>query len=139
MHKFARNIGLCELMLIDHELRGHNFCHFIAYGKRLGISSDVRGRVVSRRKDRAKEEMNCGANSRDAERTGGRKGGKVNEEEAAGRAKGGNANRVKNVYNVSRGNNVAYAISSYQIFSRISWRHATQGTPSLFAARMSLY
>lgn len=86
--------------------------------------------VVSRRKDRAKEEMNCGAAAL--------------EGQGAGRGGGGggakrDANRVKNVYNVSRGNNVAYGISSCEIFSRISWRHATQGTPSLFAARMSLY
>lgn len=38
MHKFGRNIGLYELTFIDRELRGHNFRHFIAYGKSWGIS-----------------------------------------------------------------------------------------------------
>lgn len=33
MHKFDRNIGLYELTFIDRALRGHNFHHFIAYGK----------------------------------------------------------------------------------------------------------
>lgn len=74
---------------------------------------------------------------------GGRRRGRRTEGRPRGEEtlvdEGRRANRVKNVYNVSRGNNVAYGISSCEIFSRISWRHATQGTPSLFAARMSLY
>lgn len=125
MHKFDRNIGLYELTFIDRELRGYNFHYFIAYGK----SWEYLDAQCRKSKERPRERGN--ELRRAARSCAGRERG-LGEE-------GGNANRVKNVYNVSRGNNVAYGISSCEIFSRISWRHATQGTPSLFAARMSLY
>lgn len=140
MRKFDRNIGPRELTFIDCDHGGHNFHRFITYGKSRGNISTRS--VVSRRKDRTKEEMNCArCRGRSCE------GWEEEGEEGQGRPRGEEtlvdegrrANRVKNVYNVSRGNNVAYGISSCEIFSRISWRHATQGTPSLFAARMSLY
>lgn len=122
MHKFGRNIGLYELTFIDRALRGHNFHHFIAYGK----SWEYLDAQCRKSKERPRERGN------ELRRRAVPGGG-------GGQQRGGNANRVKNVYNVSRGDNVAYGISSCEIFSRISWRHATQGTPSLFAARMSLY
>lgn len=123
MHKFDRNIGQYELTFIDRRPAAAGITRGILLHMEKAGNIATRS-VVSRRKEPSE-----GGNELRA---------RVAVLEGEGR-RGENANRVKNVYNISRGNNVAYGISSCEIFSRISWRHATQGTPSLFAARMSLY
>lgn len=55
MHKFDRNIGLHELTFIDHErTAGITFIILLHMEKAENISMR---NIISRRKDRAKEEM----------------------------------------------------------------------------------
>lgn len=79
MRKFDRNIGPCELTFIDRGHGGHNFHRFITYGKSREYL-DLRRSVVSRRKDRMKEEMNCGA-ADDHARGGGEEQGNEGEKQ----------------------------------------------------------
>lgn len=57
MHKFDRNIGLYELTFIDHEAPRAVTSTILLHMEKAGEYLDSRS-VVSRRKDRAKEEMN---------------------------------------------------------------------------------